>query len=81
MKTTVDLPEGLLNDVRSEAERRGWTVRVVFEESLRAFLERDAAANASVPFVLRHTVVHGEAEPAMTLAAMLEVTGINRRSA
>jgi hypothetical protein len=78
MKTTIDLPEGLLKEVRTAVRRRGWTVRALFEESLRAFPERENAAGEAAPFELRHTVVEGEAELSMTFAEMLEVSGINR---
>lgn len=80
MKATIDLPESLLNEVRTAAQRKGWTVRVLFEESLRTFLASEAAAGTPEPFTLRHSVVHGETAPAMTFSEMLEVSGVNRRS-
>ena len=81
MKATVDLPENLLSEARNLAESRGWTVRVVFEESLRAFLENEANRPKTEPFRLQHTVVggHGLASPGMTFAEMLEASGIDRR--
>ena len=78
MKTTVDLPENLLTEVRAAAERRGWTVRVVFEESLRAFLQREEASIRDEPFRLAHTVVHGREFPGMSFTQMLEATDPNR---
>jgi hypothetical protein len=78
MKTTVDLPANLLDEARDAAQRRGWTIRVVFEESLRAFLEADARQAKAAPLRLRHTIVKGTAVPEMTFAEMLEASGIDR---
>lgn len=80
MKTTVDLPETLLAEVREAAERRNWTVRMVFEESLRSFLEREQTGMPSARYRLEHTIVTGKGpvNPGMTLAEMLEISGINR---
>lgn len=78
MKTTVDLPENLLTEVRTAARRRGWTVRVVFEESLRAFLRQDEASVLNQPFRLAHTVVPGREFPGMSFTQMLEATDPNR---
>lgn len=81
MKTTVDLSEDLLSEARELAERRGWTVRVVFEESLRRFIGNEANALPAEPFRLQHTVVGGEGlvNPGMTFAEMLEASGVDRR--
>jgi hypothetical protein len=78
VKTTVDLPENLLTEVRAAAERRGWTVRVVFEESLRAFLQQEEISDRHQPFRLAHTVVQGQEFPAMSFTQMLEATDSNR---
>ncbi len=78
MKTTIDLPENLLAEVRSVAELRGWTVRVVFEESLRAFIDQQAASDSTTPFQLQHTIVGGTEPPGMTFAEMLEATNPSR---
>lgn len=80
MKTTVDLPEALLAEVRAAAKRRGWTVRVMFEESLRAFLDGERGRAPAAPSRLEHTIVTGKgpANPALTFAEMLEISGINR---
>jgi hypothetical protein len=78
MKTTIDLPENLLAEVRLEAERRGWTVRILFEESLRAFLHTDGSTRKTQPFRLAHTVVRGHEFPALSFAEMLEATTPNR---
>jgi metal-responsive CopG/Arc/MetJ family transcriptional regulator len=80
MKTTVDLPEALLEEVRDVADQRGWTVRVVFEESLRAFLERQKTEAESQPFTLAHTIVGGSELPDLSFAQMLEATDPDRRS-
>lgn len=80
MKTTVDLSESLLASVRELAQRRGWTVKVVFEESLRAFLEREAASTPHPPPALQHTIVYGKGlvDPSLTFAQQLELSGSDR---
>ncbi len=80
MKTTVDLPEELLAGIRAVAERRGWNVRVVFEESLRAFLAQDELSANRAPFRLAHTIVHGTEFPDLTFAEMLGQTSPDRLS-
>lgn len=78
MKATVDLAPELLADARAAAARRGWTVRVVFEESLRAFLQNEEAAFPKAPFQLGHTIVKGERAPDMTFQEMLDASDLNR---
>jgi metal-responsive CopG/Arc/MetJ family transcriptional regulator len=78
MKTTIDLPETLLAEVRAVAEKRGWTVRVVFEESLRAFVQQEETRAKSKPFRLAHTVVKGRTFPSMSFAEMLQATAPDR---
>ena len=78
MKTTIDLPPSLVSEAKIAARQRGWTVRVLFEESLRAFLQAENQVNPE-PFRLEHSIVHGEGAPALTFAEMLETSGINRR--
>ena len=77
MKTTVDLPETLLEEVRIVAGQRGWTVRVVFEESLRAFLNQNPPTLPTA-FRLDHTIVGGNQAPDMTFSEMLAETDPNR---
>jgi metal-responsive CopG/Arc/MetJ family transcriptional regulator len=80
MKTTVDLPENLLAEVRATAERRGWNVRVVFEESLRAFLQQEELRERKPSFRLAHTVVGGDKFPDLTFSEMLQATMPDRFS-
>lgn len=40
MKTTVDISDGLLQEVRRTASREGTTLKSLIEEGLRAVLER-----------------------------------------
>lgn len=54
MKTTIELPEVLLQSAKQLAERRKWTMKMVLEDSLRCYL-REAEAEAS-PVSLKHTV-------------------------
>ena len=78
MKATVDLPESVLAEVREVARQRGWNVRVVFEESLRQFLEKERSAAGAKPYRLRHSPVRGKANPGLTFEEMLAVSGIDR---
>ena len=78
MKTTIDLPPSLVSEAKIAARLRGWTVRVLFEESLRAFLQAENRA-PSEPFRLEHRIVGGVTPNDMTFAEMLETSGINRR--
>lgn len=80
MKATIDLPEALLEETRNAAERHGWSVKLVFEESLRAFLQNEKLQSAESAFRLNHTVVNGERFPAMSFSQMLDATGPNRFS-
>lgn len=72
MKTTVELPDDLLTRAKSFARRRGWTVKLVLEESLRAYLDRDAP-EAGKTFRLRHATVDGQGlqDPSMSFEDML----------
>ena len=58
--------------------QRGWITRMVFEESLRAFLQQDESSTKPEPFRLAHTVVRGVEFPDMTFADMLEATNPGR---
>jgi metal-responsive CopG/Arc/MetJ family transcriptional regulator len=78
MKTTIDLPETLLAEVRAVADRRGWTMRVVFEESLRAFVHQEESRAKIKPFRLAHSVVKGRKFPSMSFAEMIEATAPDR---
>lgn len=80
MKTTIDLPQNLLDHARTAAERRGWTVRLLFEESLRSFLERESSETSSAPFRLKHTIVKGKGlvNPGLSFAEILEQSGVDR---
>lgn len=74
MKTTVEIPDGLMAEARELAKRKGWTVKVVLEQSLRDFLEKEKAAPAK-PFEWNPVTVKGElVEPGMTFARMLELS-------
>ena len=81
MKTTIDLPQALLEDARAAAAQRGWTVRLIFEQSLRSFLARESAESPAAPFRLQHTVVKGKGlvNPGLSFASMLEQSGVNRQ--
>ncbi len=82
MKTTIDLPQSLLDDARAAAAQRGWTVRLIFEQSLRSFLARESAESSAAPFRLQHTVVKGKGlvNPGISFAEILEQSGVNRQT-
>ena len=55
MKTTFDIPEGLLRDVQALARRRGTTSKSLVEQALRRLLD-----DSSTTFVLRDATVTGD---------------------
>lgn len=73
MKTTVEMPDALYQEVRSWAAQNGWTIKVVLEESLRQFLETRRAGRSSGTPAWRPVVFGGEGlqTPGMTFAEML----------
>jgi plasmid stability protein len=48
MRTTVDLPESLIQEAKLRAARRHTTVSAVIEDALRAAFARDAAAAETI---------------------------------
>jgi hypothetical protein len=56
MKTTVELPDGLLREARREARRRGTTLKALLEQGLRLTL---AEPKTPRPFTLRDASVGG----------------------
>lgn len=56
MKTTVDLPDSLLERARKVASREGTTIRSLIEESLRRVL---AEREKGTSFRLRHVTFGG----------------------
>lgn len=56
MKTTVEIPDALLDEVRAVASREGTTVRVLLEEGLRRSL---AERKGGAAFRLRKASVKG----------------------
>lgn len=55
MKTTFDIPEGLLRDVQALARRRGTTSKSLVEQALRRLLDE----NGDQRFELRDATVTG----------------------
>lgn len=47
MRTTIDLPEPLLNDLRQQASESGVTLSEIVQEALTSHLDRKAARGAS----------------------------------
>jgi len=56
MRTTIDLPDALLQAAKDRARAEGTTLRAVFEEGLRAILATDAGGDC---FTLRDASVEG----------------------
>ena len=71
----------LSNKKQEKLAQRGWTVRLIFEQSLRSFLGRESAESPAAPFRLQHTVVKGKGlvNPGLSFASMLEQSGVNRQ--
>ena len=57
MKTTVEIPDSLLEEVRKLASREGTTVRALVEEGLRRIIAERTPAGA---FHLRKATFKGE---------------------
>ena len=58
MKTTVEIPDSLLEQARRQAAREGSTVRALVEEGLRRVLEE--RQKAAETFQLRKVTFRGE---------------------
>lgn len=70
MKTTFDLPETLVQDVKRIARERGTTARAIVQQALTRVVDEDAAADE--PFVLRDMSVPGW-HPALDGAGLNEL--------
>lgn len=57
MKTTIDLPEPLLEEAKAVAAQEGTTLRRLVEEGLRAVIERHSERSG---FALRSASFKGE---------------------
>lgn len=55
MKTTVELPDELVKQVKALAHEQGVTLRELMVEGLRGELERRSAAQDRIDFVFRTT--------------------------
>ena len=75
MRTTVDLPEDLLQAAKVRAARRRITVSALIEDALKAALARDAAAATNLAVRLpTHRL--GDLRPGVSLddnAALLDI--------
>lgn len=73
MKTTVEMPDALYQEVREWATQNGWTLKVVVEESLRQFLDTRRAGGLSGAPTWRPVVFGGQGlqTPGMTFSEML----------
>lgn len=58
MKTTIDIPDVLMKDVKRVADRRGVTLKEIIQTSLRNFLT--SQRTASRPFKLRWHTFRGK---------------------
>ncbi len=57
MRTTVDMPDGLLDEARAVAQRRKITLRDLIEDALRLVIE---AERGRPPFQLKDGTFQGE---------------------
>ena len=76
MRTTVRLPDGLLNQVKREAEQRGETVTALIEQGLRLVLAQTRTTSQKEPVKLPVSAVGGGVLPGVDLndsAALLDV--------
>jgi hypothetical protein len=76
MRTTVRLPDGLLNQVKREAEQRGETVTALIEQGLRLVLAQTRTTIQKEPVKLPVSAVGGGVLPGVDLndsAALLDV--------
>jgi len=65
MKTTIDIPDPLLDDARRAAEREGTTLKALVEAGLRRVLAERRGKGA--PFQLRDARFRGEGlQPGVT---------------
>jgi hypothetical protein len=58
VKTTVEIPDALFEEVRTFASARGWTFRQVVEAGLRHVLQTDQGRKR--PFRLRKRTFRGQ---------------------
>jgi predicted transcriptional regulator len=59
MKTTVELPDDLLQEAQQLARAEGSTMKSLMEEGLRAVIARHRAAGQAARFTLRDASVDG----------------------
>jgi hypothetical protein len=79
MKTTVEINDALMSDVRRLAQRRGETMRSLLEEALRRLIASYDSAETAVP-AFELTVVDGDGlVEGVTPASWLEIA--NERGA
>jgi hypothetical protein len=57
-KTTVEIPDALMEEARAYAHRHGVTLRYVFEEGVRYMIDKDQEPKK--PFKLKKVSVKGE---------------------
>ena len=60
MKTTVEIPDALFNEVKKYAAARGLTFRELIETSLRRTLDKQSSARK--PFRLRKVTFKGKGQ-------------------
>ena len=76
MRTTVRLPEGLMNQAKREAERRGETLTSLIEQGLRLVLAQTRTQRRREPVKLPISMVGGGVLPGVDLndsAALLDI--------
>lgn len=67
MRTTLNLDDGVMREIRQRAAATGRTITAIVEAALRELLERERRMQ-SADFTLRWTVVPGGAQSGVDLA-------------
>ena len=78
MRTTINLPDGLLSQVKREAERGGLTLGAYVEKALRSMLHRRQPSPETTPFRL---VTYGEGglRPGYSFDRLKDVAEVEER--
>ena len=72
MKTTVEIADHLLVTAKSLAKERGWTLRMVLEDSLSTYFDRSSAKEK--PYQFQPRIVTGKGlQPGLSWSQLPEL--------